>query len=430
MIQNYSSPSPGHLGILSSTIQLKTAQETDERLRLIAELIAGIRMIKMYAWEKWFRRRILSVRERELSKIRYSALIRGIYMTMSMFVVRLMVFSAILALATVTLADNDRGLLTTENVFMISAYYTVIGHSLGQMFVRGVTEVAGVTVSINRIERYLQLEELQAGKDGARGAAEGNKSTKSPSIEIKNGTSYWSRQIRLVDSKTMLLYRNSPPALKDINFKCDKEHRLIAIVGPVGSGKTSMLELIMGELPIEGHGSVSVNEARISFSPQEPWLFNGSIRDNIVYGEPWDESRYDAVLDKCALREDLKQLPHYDTTIIVGERAAALSGGQKARISLARAVYRRADVYLLDDPLSAVDCQVGRYLFDDLIGPEGFLKDSVRLLVTHQFDYLKHVDWIVALNEVGWCGCSELRFINITRNFRAPLRSRDDRRIS
>lgn len=105
-------------------------------------------------------------------------------------------------------------------------------------------------------------------------------------------------------------------------------------------------------------------------------------------------------MEKCALKEDLKCFTHSDQTIIVGERAATLSGGQRARISLARAIYRRADIYLLDDPLSAVDSQVGRYLFDDIIGPEGFLKDSIRVLVTHHFDYLKHVDWIIALNGV------------------------------
>lgn len=256
--------------------------ETDERLRLVAELIAGIRMIKMYAWEKWFRQSILSVRERELKRIRYSALIRGIYMTMSIFVVRLMVFSAILALATATLTHDG---LTTANIFMLSAYYNIIGHSLGQMFVRGVTEVAGVTVSINRIEKYLQLEEKDVIKSIKVNSDKNGffeKVSFDSIIEIKNGTGYWSRQIRLVDSKTMLLYKNNRPALKDINITCDKTTRLIGIVGPVASGKTSLLEMIMGELSVEAHGSVSV-KGSISFSPQEAWLFNGSIRDNIVF---------------------------------------------------------------------------------------------------------------------------------------------------
>lgn len=370
-------------------MQLRTATQTDERLGLMAELISGIQMVKMYAWEKWMRSRILQVRDKELLMIRTSGFIRGIYMTMSIFVNRLMIYATLLAM--VTVRDDQ---LTSANVFMVSSYYAVLGHALGQMFVRGATELSGTLVSIGRLERFLLATESDAGRDHSIDELH----TTNPCVQVEAVTAYWRRQVKMVESKTMLLYRNQPPTLNSVNLKCAPDKLLVGIVGSVASGKTSLLELIMGELPVEACGRVSVN-GRISYSPQEPWIFNGSIKENIVYDEQWDESRYQQVLDKCALLDDLKHLPAGDETM-TGERGSALSGGQKARVNLARAIYRRADIYLLDDPLSAVDMQVGRYLFDDVIGPNGILRNSIRLLVTHRMEYLEHMDWIVVLHEV------------------------------
>lgn len=378
----------GYLGTLASRIQRTTSRQTDERLGLVTELISGIQMIKVYAWEKWIRDRILKVRDKELKLIRISGFIRGIYMTMSMFVSRLMVFSTLLAMV---LVKGSAG-LNSANVFMISAYFSVLGHAVGQMFVRGVAEVAAVKVSIKRLESYLMANENQEFGQPH------DKQMLPPSIEIKAVTAYWQRQIRLIDSKTMMLYRNHPPTLNNVTFKSSSGNMLVGIVGAVGSGKTSLLELLMGELPVEELGTLSVSGC-ISYAPQESWIFNGTIRENIVYDEPWEKSRYNSVIEKCALKEDFQRLPAHDETV-VGERGISLSGGQRARVNLARAIYRRADIYLLDDPLSAVDTEVGRYLFDDAIGPNGYLRDSIRLLVTHQMEYLKYVDWIIVMDEV------------------------------
>lgn len=156
----------------------------------------------------------------------------------------------------------------------------------------------------------------------------------------------------------------------------------------------SLIQSILGELPAES-GTVNVN-GTLSYASQEPWLFTGTVRQNILFGLPMDKQRYRTVVKKCALERDFELLPYGDKTI-VGERGASLSGGQKARISLARAVYRKTDVYLLDDPLSAVDTHVGRHLFDQCM--RGFLRDDIVLLVTHQLQFVEQADLIVIMDK-------------------------------
>lgn len=141
-------------------------------------------------------------------------------------------------------------------------------------------------------------------------------------------------------------------------------------------------------------GKIRVN-GTLSYASQEPWVFSGSVRQNILFGQPFDTERYWNVLKACALTTDISKFDHGDQTL-VGERGVSLSGGQKARVNLARAIYRDADIYLLDDPLSAVDAHVGRHLFDECI--KSFLKSKVVILVTHQIHYLKEADNILVLH--------------------------------
>ncbi|XP_030376834.1 probable multidrug resistance-associated protein lethal(2)03659 isoform X2 [Scaptodrosophila lebanonensis] len=185
----------------------------------------------------------------------------------------------------------------------------------------------------------------------------------------------------------------SDPVLDDINMSL-KRQQLVAVIGPVGSGKSSLIQAILGELPAE-EGTLEVHGS-YSYASQEPWLFTGTVRENILFGLAMDRHRYRTVVKKCALDRDFELLPYGDQTI-VGERGASLSGGQKARISLARAVYRKANIYLLDDPLSAVDTHVGRHLFDYCI--RDYLKHKLVILVTHQLQFLEHADLIVVMDK-------------------------------
>lgn len=156
--------------------------------------------------------------------------------------------------------------------------------------------------------------------------------------------------------------------------------------------QSSLMQLLLGELPIQ-EGKAIINGS-LSYAAQKPWLFSGTVRNNILFGQVYEKKRYNEVVKCCALTTDFEQLPNGDRTV-VGERGASLSGGQRARISLARAMYKKASIYILDDPLSAVDAHVGKHLFDEVIGPNGFVQNETRILVTHQVHFLREADVIV-----------------------------------
>lgn len=182
-------------------------------------------------------------------------------------------------------------------------------------------------------------------------------------------------------------------ALRDISFSVSRG-QMLAITGPVGSGKSSLLMAILGELPSLS-GRVTVN-GRIAYLSQMPWVFSGTIRENILFGRSFEPKRYQEIVEVCCMQTDLHNFPQGDLTEI-GHRGVSLSGGQRVRVGLARALYSEADIYLLDDPLSAVDAKVGKHLFDRCIC--GFLSGRARVFVTHQLDYLTNLDSIIVLSE-------------------------------
>lgn len=198
-------------------------------------------------------------------------------------------------------------------------------------------------------------------------------------IQLENATAIWEPN-----------ENHQTNGIFDMNLRI--ERGLCAIVGPVGSSKSTLLNVILGELALDA-GTLTINGS-ISYASQETWLFAGSIRNNIIFVEEFDEQRYNKVVKVCALERDFVLLPQGDATI-VGEMGSTLSGGQKARISLARAIYKNSDIYLLDDPFAAVDPHVGKHIFKQCV--ERFLADKICLLVTHQLQYLKNVDHVILL---------------------------------
>lgn len=183
--------------------------------------------------------------------------------------------------------------------------------------------------------------------------------------------------------------------LKNINLQVEKG-KCVAVVGTVGSGKSSLISALLGEMDkISGR----VNTVgKIAYVPQQAWIQNATVQDNILFGRAMDKARYDRVLQACALKQDLEILPGGDQTEI-GEKGINLSGGQKQRVSLARAVYNDAEVYFFDDPLSAVDSHVGKHIFEEVLGPKGILAKKTRVLVTHGITYLPEVDNIFVLKD-------------------------------
>lgn len=198
---------------------------------------------------------------------------------------------------------------------------------------------------------------------------------------------------------------------QDINAYV-KPGELMVVIGPVGSGKSSLLMALLKELPLES-GNIEVNGV-MSYASQEAWAFVSTVRDNIIFGSEYDEERYKRVIHVCALERDMEQFPFGDQTLI-GDKGVTLSGGQKTRITLARALYREADIYLLDDPLSAVDTHVANHIFKKYVQlyllnkfNHNFsfcrcimkhLSEKARILVTHQLQYLQNADRILILKD-------------------------------
>lgn len=304
---------------------------------------------------------------------------RGILLSFIMFTTRISIFASILAY--VLFGYN----ITAEQVFVLTSFYNILRQSMTVFFPQGIAQVAEANVSINRLNKFLLYNEIElenALRDSDHKKEKKRQPRLSPDGEtgvyVRNATAKWTDSS--VDN-----------TLSNITLSC-KPEQLLAVIGPVGSGKSSFLHVILKELPLL-EGSLDVY-GEVSYASQEPWLFAGSVRQNILFGQPMDKIRYRTVVRKCALERDFSLLPYGDKTI-VGERGVSLSGGQRARINLARAVYKDADIYLLDDPLSAVDAHVGKELFENCIA--GYLRNKIVILITHQLQYLKEVDHIVIL---------------------------------
>lgn len=169
------------------------------------------------------------------------------------------------------------------------------------------------------------------------------------------------------------------------------------MIGKVGSGKTSLISALLGEmynLNSSSSSQIYLNSRSIAYAPQQAWIKNATLKENILFEQEYNENLYEAVVDACALRSDIELMPAGDETEI-GEKGINLSGGQKQRISLARALYSRANIYLFDDPLSAVDSHVGKHIFDRAIGRESWIKEKTRLVVTNSLAFLPYFDRII-----------------------------------
>jgi ABC-type multidrug transport system fused ATPase/permease subunit len=211
-------------------------------------------------------------------------------------------------------------------------------------------------------------------------------------------------------NKNKFLSSNNPKIhkivlLKDINLQIKKgEH--IGIIGEVGSGKTCLLNAIINNLQVftknNSKGNIKLS-GKISFVSQNPWILNTTVEENILFFSPKDETKYKKIISICQLEPDLLTLQKGDQTEI-GEKGLNLSGGQKARISIARAIYSESEIYIFDDPLSALDAYVGMNLFKGVFNE--YLKDKTFIITTHALQYLNFFDRIIYMNEgkIEWTG--------------------------
>lgn len=319
------------------------------------ELLHGIKVIKFFAWECSFQRRITTIRDEELLNLRKTALLSSFVQFMWMSTP---LFVSIVTFMTYTLAGYD---LNATTAFTALSLFNILRFPLN-VLPSIITQVVQAAVSLKRLSKYLLAEEIDPN------VVSKHKENGEVAVSISNGEFAWSSD------------DNVPSTLRDINLTV-RHGELLAVVGTVGSGKSSLLSSILGDIrkksgKIDLYGSVA-------YVAQEAWIQNATLRDNILFGLPWDEERYNTAVKVCELEQDLVILPNRDLTEI-GEKGINLSGGQKQRVSMARAVYANADVYLLDDPLSAVDAHVGRNIFNECICKA--LDGKTRILVTHQLD--------------------------------------------
>lgn len=300
-----------------------------------------------------------------MQQIKKTSTIRAAIFSFNLFVNKTAIY---LCLVVFVLTGN---IINAQFVYVITSFYFILRTVVSKRFPEGATQTAEAQISIRRLKEFLMREEIDFGFSN-------NISTKSK-ILLENVYVKW-------------IQKSNDYSLLNVSINASLGE-LAVVIGPVGSGKTTLLHAILRELPAL-KGKIQIN-GLISYASQEPWLFMGSIRQNIIFGQPFDTKRYEEVIKVCALERDLGLLPFGDKTI-AGDRGVTLSGGQRARINLARAVYKRADIYLLDDPLSAVDSHVGKHIFEQCI--QRYLKDKCVVLVTHQLQYLRNCQRIYLMD--------------------------------
>ncbi|XP_072298433.1 multidrug resistance-associated protein 1 [Eucyclogobius newberryi] len=364
-------PVNAFIAMKTKTYQVAQMKSKDNRIKLMNEMLNGIRVLKLYAWELAFQDKVSEIRQSELRVLKKAAYLGA----MSTFTWVCAPFLVALSTFCVYVLSDELNVLDAQKAFVSLALFNILRFPLN-MLPMVISSIVQASVSLKRLRTFLSHEELQ--EDSVDHSAV----LASPhSISISDGVFSWSR--------------TETPTLKNLNVQIP-EGALVAVVGLVGSGKSSLLSALLGEMD-KMEGTVSV-KGSVAYVPQQAWIQNSTLKENIMFGQELSELWYQQVVEACALKPDLEVLPAGDDTEI-GEKGVNLSGGQKQRVSLARAIYCDRSIYLLDDPLSAVDAHVGRHIFERVIGPQGLLKDKTRVLVTHGLSYLPYADLILVMGE-------------------------------
>lgn len=380
---------------------------TDQRVGLTQEILQSVRFVKFFGWESSFLKRLQEFRDREVSAIQVLLALRNAIMAIS---ISLPIFASMLAFITYSLTNHG---LAPAKVFSSLALFNGLRMPLN-MLPLVIGQVTDAWSSISRIQDFLLAEEredeaiikpdapnaievhdasftwertpTQENESTVGGAGSKSKPEKAPKEKPKDLEAATAPS---GDDSSTLVEDREPFKLQDLNFTIGR-NELVAVIGTVGSGKTSLLSALAGDMR-KTSGEVVLGAHR-AFCPQYAWIQNATLRDNILFGKEMDDEWYRDVIKACALQPDLDMLPNNDMTEI-GERGITISGGQKQRLNIARAIYFDADIVLMDDPLSAVDAHVGRHIFDNAI--LGLLKDKARILATHQLWVLNRCDRII-----------------------------------
>jgi ATP-binding cassette subfamily C (CFTR/MRP) protein 1 len=352
--------------------QKKQMKEKDQRVNLVNEVLNGIKVLKLYAWETSFMEKLLEIREIEvnyLKKYQYLEASQFMIFNSAPFIVSLASF------ASYVLLDPINNVLDAKTAFVSLTLFRTLREPLF-MLPFGINNMIQGGVSLRRINQFLNAPEVDLQTIS-------HEDTWDDPIVVRQASFTWDSSNGRRDE------------IRNLNFSI-KTGSLVAVVGQVGAGKSSLLSALLGEMTkTKGHANVQGSVAYVS---QQAWIRHMSLRNNILFGYPFSKKLYGKVVEGCALREDIAMLNDGEETEI-GEKGINLSGGQKQRVNMARAVYADRDIYLLDDPLSAVDSHVGKHIFSKVIGPRGILKNKTRILVTHGISFLPIVDLILVMED-------------------------------
>ncbi|KAL0953356.1 hypothetical protein HGRIS_004594 [Hohenbuehelia grisea] len=367
-IMVFSIPLNTFIARILKRMQEKQMKNRDRRTRLMSELLANIKSIKLYAWENAFKQKVLHVRnDQELKMLRKIGIATSLNTTLWSGIPLLVAFSSFATAA--VFMDKP---LTADIIFPAMSLFMLLQFPLA-MFAQVTSNIIEAIVSVKRLSEFLSAQELQA--DARKIHLSQNLQQGDEVLAVHNGEFWWAKEAGY-------------PTLDNITLSV-KKGELVGVLGRVGAGKTSLLSAIIGDMR-RADGEVVVSGS-IAYAPQNPWILSATVRENILFSHEYDEDFYNLVIEACALTPDLALLPQGDLTE-VGEKGITLSGGQRARISLARVVYARADLVLLDDVLSAVDSHVARHVFDHVIGPNGLLATKARILVTNSIAFIRQLD--------------------------------------
>ncbi|KAF8915697.1 multidrug resistance-associated ABC transporter [Mucidula mucida] len=395
-------------------LRKKTVKVTDSRVRLTTEVLQGVRLIKLYAWEAFYSHQVGFFRAREVSILKRAATVRSALISLVTFVP---ILAAVLSFITYALTNHD---LNVAIIFSSLQFLNIIRAPL-IYFPFVLAFMSDAMVALGRISTFLTAEELanaysieeeskhavrvdgnftwESARPSQGPKFEGLMTKKQKALKAKKDEVLPTTIDTLTDSEGKLKgdetpVEEKPFELRDLHLAVPKGS-FVAIVGRVGSGKSSILQALIGEMRrLDGQ---VVFGGSVSYVPQAPWIRNTTLRENVMFGQPLDVDKLDEVIQACCLEHDIEMLPHGDMTEI-GEKGINLSGGQKARVSLARAAYSPSEIVLLDDPLSAVDAYVGKSILENCL-LNGPLASRTRILVTHALHVLDKADYIYVVDD-------------------------------
>lgn len=444
------------------TVQKEIMKKKDDRMKVTTETFNSLKVLKLYGWEDEFLNRIERSRQEEISTYKKFFCFTNTNLTL------LWLAPVAVSVASIGAYQHFAEVLVVANIFTCIQIFNTIQEPIRSL-PWTVNNIMECFVSMKRIEKFLKQEDIDTTRvtyDDLESIQKGN------SVEIQNGNFSWGVEIvsnnnndKNKKEKKDPIFEKKPESLKLIDFKNGKSKvspndnitvkineennkvnlprvvlkninisvkrgEFVCIIGEVGSGKSSLLQAMLNNMlpfeeKIDNPTKIIIN-GKVSYVSQMQWIKNDTVKNNILFHEPYDEDKYNRTLDLCELRTDLESLVGGDMTEI-GEKGINLSGGQKARISIARAIYADSDIYMLDDPISALDAHVGQNIMKKCF--MDYLSNKTRILVTHAIQYLPNADRIVYMNngEIAWEGpYNELTNQEFFNEFTSKLKKRSD----